>query len=164
MLWIGLPRWLSGKEFICQRRRHRRCRFDPWVGKISSPGGANSYPLQYSCLGNPMNREVWWVIPHRVVKNRTQLSDWVCMHACFKYQNKHAKKKNNLTIFPHRNKNPLGQSEKKKIRCMSLQQFLIISRRYPPSLPVVLKNMDSMKPCIHYTMFFSLYIHTYDEV
>ena len=27
----GPPRWLSGKESICQCRRHR---FDPWVGKI----------------------------------------------------------------------------------------------------------------------------------
>ena len=26
-----LPRWLSGKEPICQSRRHR---FDPWVGRI----------------------------------------------------------------------------------------------------------------------------------
>ena len=28
---MGLPRWLSGKESACQ---WRRCRFDPWVGKI----------------------------------------------------------------------------------------------------------------------------------
>ena len=27
-------RWLSGKESACQRRRHRRCRLDLWVGKI----------------------------------------------------------------------------------------------------------------------------------
>ena len=27
----GLPRWLSGKEFICQCGTHG---FDPWVGKI----------------------------------------------------------------------------------------------------------------------------------
>ena len=24
----------SGKESACQYRRHKRCRFDPWVGKI----------------------------------------------------------------------------------------------------------------------------------
>ena len=29
-----LPRWLSGKEFACRCRRHKRCRFNPWVGKI----------------------------------------------------------------------------------------------------------------------------------
>ena len=27
----GLPRWNSGTESACQ---HRRCKFDPWVGKI----------------------------------------------------------------------------------------------------------------------------------
>ena len=34
MLLLGLPRWLSGKEPDCQCRRHKRCRFNPWVGKI----------------------------------------------------------------------------------------------------------------------------------
>ena len=28
------PGGTSGKEHACQNRRHRRCRFDPWVGKI----------------------------------------------------------------------------------------------------------------------------------
>ena len=28
---MGLPKWLSGKESACQ---FRRCRFNPWVGKI----------------------------------------------------------------------------------------------------------------------------------
>ena len=30
----GLPRWLSGKESVCQCRNYRRCNFDPWVSKI----------------------------------------------------------------------------------------------------------------------------------
>ena len=29
-----LPRWLSGKESACQRRRWKRIWFDPWVGRI----------------------------------------------------------------------------------------------------------------------------------
>ena len=29
-----LPRWHSGKEPACERRRYKRCGFDPWVGKI----------------------------------------------------------------------------------------------------------------------------------
>ena len=33
-LMIRLLRWLSGKEFACQLRRHRRHGFDHWVGKI----------------------------------------------------------------------------------------------------------------------------------
>ena len=30
----GLPRWLNGKGSASQCRRHRRCGFSPWVGKI----------------------------------------------------------------------------------------------------------------------------------
>ena len=30
---VGLPRQHSGKEPACQCRSHRRCRFNPWVGK-----------------------------------------------------------------------------------------------------------------------------------
>ena len=28
-----LPKWLSGKEFACQCRRHKKRRFDPRIGK-----------------------------------------------------------------------------------------------------------------------------------
>ena len=31
---LGFPGGASGKEPACQCRRHERCRFDPWVGKI----------------------------------------------------------------------------------------------------------------------------------
>ena len=33
------------------------------------PGEENSNPLQYSCLGNPMDREAWWVTVHGVTKD-----------------------------------------------------------------------------------------------
>ena len=57
---LGLPWWFSGKESTCQCRRGR---FDPWVGKI--PLRRNSNPLQYPCLGNPMDRGVvWWAAVH----------------------------------------------------------------------------------------------------
>ena len=29
-----IPGGTSGKELACQCRRHKSCRFDPWVGKI----------------------------------------------------------------------------------------------------------------------------------
>ena len=40
---LGFPRWPSGKETTCQCRRHKRCRFDPWVrkreeGMATNPG------------------------------------------------------------------------------------------------------------------------------
>ena len=31
-------------------------------GSGGSPGGRHGNPLQYSCLGNPMDRGVWWAI------------------------------------------------------------------------------------------------------
>ena len=31
---LGFPGGISGKEPACQFRRHKRHRFDPWVGKI----------------------------------------------------------------------------------------------------------------------------------
>jgi len=33
-----------------------------------SPGEGNGYPLQYSCLGNPMDKEAWRATVHRIAK------------------------------------------------------------------------------------------------
>ena len=55
---IGLPRWLSGKEVTCQSRRHRR--YSSISGSGSSLEEGNGNPLHYSCLENPMDREVGW--------------------------------------------------------------------------------------------------------
>ena len=42
-----------------------------------SPGGGNGDPLQYSCLGNPMDREAWWATVHGVTKSQIRLSKCV---------------------------------------------------------------------------------------
>ena len=65
----GFPGGVGGKESACHFRGRKRCRFDPWVRKI--PGGGNGKPLQYSCLGNHMDRGAWWVIVHGVTKSQT---------------------------------------------------------------------------------------------
>ena len=50
-----LPRWLSGKEFVCDAGDTVM-----WVQSLGRcPGGGNGNPLQYSCLGNPMERGIW---------------------------------------------------------------------------------------------------------
>ena len=36
-----------------------------------SPGEGNGNPLQYSCLGNPMDRGAWWATVHEVAKSWT---------------------------------------------------------------------------------------------
>ena len=58
--------------------RHKRCGFDPWVRRILWWRKGN--PLQYSCLGNPKDREAWQASAHGVAKSWAQLSDWAHTH------------------------------------------------------------------------------------
>ena len=32
--WMAFPAGAAGKEPACQCRRHKRCRFNPWVRKL----------------------------------------------------------------------------------------------------------------------------------
>ena len=45
----------------------------PGLGR--SPREGNGNPLQYSCLGNPMDRGARWATVHGVIKSWKQLSD-----------------------------------------------------------------------------------------
>ena len=40
-------------------------------GSERSPGGGNSNPLQYWCLGNPVDRGAWWVTVQEATKSWT---------------------------------------------------------------------------------------------
>ena len=68
----GLLRWHSGKESACNAG-------DPGSipGSGRSPGEGDGNPLQFSCLGNPMDRGAWWATVCGVVKSRTRLSTLV---------------------------------------------------------------------------------------
>ena len=59
----GLPWWLSGKEMTCNAGDTASI---PGSGR--SPGVGNGNPLQYSCLGNPMDRGAWRATVHGVTK------------------------------------------------------------------------------------------------
>ena len=50
-----IPRWLSSKESTCQAGYMGSV---PQLGR--SPGVGNGKPLQYSFLGNLMDRGPWW--------------------------------------------------------------------------------------------------------
>ena len=81
----------------------------PGLGR--SPGEGNGYPLQCSCLKNPMDTGAWWATVPGVANSQTRLSAhtlmfsgtrhipplppplhlcsystlaWHCLHACFK--------------------------------------------------------------------------------
>ena len=50
-----------------------------WHYQLNGREG-NGNPLQYSCLGNLMDRGAWWAIAHEVTKSRTRLSDRIPAH------------------------------------------------------------------------------------
>ena len=62
---MELPRWLSGKEFICQAGD---------VGSIPGSGiflgEENGNPFQYSCLENATDRGAWRATVHGVTKSQ----------------------------------------------------------------------------------------------
>ena len=68
-IYTWLPKWLIGKESTFQAID---LSLIPELGRF--PGEGNGNPLQYPCLGNPMNRGVWWATVHGVTKSWTQLS------------------------------------------------------------------------------------------
>ena len=54
---MGFPSGSDVKESACSEGE---------PGREDSPGEGNGYPLQYSCLGNPMDRGAWWDTVHGV--------------------------------------------------------------------------------------------------
>ena len=62
------PRCCGGKESTCQA--------GDTVPSLGWEEGGNDNPLQYSCLGNSMDRGAWWATVHGVEKSRTWLNDW----------------------------------------------------------------------------------------
>ena len=63
----GFPGESEGKEFTCNVRDPGSI---PGLGR--TPGEGNGYPLQYSCLENPTDREAWQAI---ITKCQTRPSD-----------------------------------------------------------------------------------------
>ena len=62
----GFPGRLDGKELACNAGYPGLI---PGLGR--SLGEGNGYPLQYSCLGNSMDRGTCWAMVHGVAKRDT---------------------------------------------------------------------------------------------
>ena len=60
---MGFPAGSNGKNFACNAGDLGSV---PGLG--GSPGEGIGYPLQYSCLGNPMDRGAWQATVHEVAK------------------------------------------------------------------------------------------------
>ena len=59
----GFPGGSDGKESVCSAGDLGSI---PGLGR--SLGEGNGYPLQYSCLDNPMDRGAWWATVHGVAR------------------------------------------------------------------------------------------------
>ena len=64
-----LPGGSDGKEFACNAGEQGSI---PGLGR--SPREGKGYSLQYSCLGNPVDRQAWRATVHRVKKSSARLS------------------------------------------------------------------------------------------
>ena len=67
---LDFPGSSDGKESACSVGDPGST---PELGR--SPGEENGYPLQCSCLENPMDRGAWGATVHGVAKSWTRLSD-----------------------------------------------------------------------------------------
>jgi len=67
---LGFPWWFSSRESTCNAEDMGLI---PGSGR--SPGEGNDYPLEYSYLGNPMDRGAWLqrAIVHGVTRVRHDL-------------------------------------------------------------------------------------------
>ena len=67
----GFPWWFSGKESAWNAGDSSSI---PWSGRF--PGEGNGNPLEYSCLGNPMDRGAWWATD-RGVASELYMAEWL---------------------------------------------------------------------------------------
>ena len=68
----GFSGGASGKEPARQCSRYKRHGFDPWVRSMPWRRKWQN-PLQYSCLGNPMDRGTWRVTVWGMAKSQIRL-------------------------------------------------------------------------------------------
>ena len=76
----SFPGWLSGNESACNAGATGDSGSIPGLGRSS--GGENGNLLQYSCLGNPMDKGARRITVHGVEKRQTQLSTHVYSRHC----------------------------------------------------------------------------------
>ena len=60
---MGFPGGADGKESVCNAGD-----LGSIPGSGRSPAKGNGNPLQYSCLGNPIDREIWQAMVHGITK------------------------------------------------------------------------------------------------
>ena len=74
---MGLPQWVS--RSACNAGDRGDMDSIPESGR--SPGVGNGNPVQYHCLGNPLDRGAWWATVQRVAGSDT--TEPLSMHASY---------------------------------------------------------------------------------
>ena len=70
-MYMGFPGGSVVKNPPVMQKMQEAPGSNPGLGR--SPGGGHANALQYSCLENPMDREDWQAILHRVTNSRIRL-------------------------------------------------------------------------------------------
>ena len=73
------PLYVSMASLVAQTVKNLPAMWETWVRSLGwehSPGEGCGNSLQYSCLENPMDREVWWAMVQRLGKSWTLLRNW----------------------------------------------------------------------------------------
>ena len=92
---VDIPDGISGKEPACQHRRHNRCGFDPWFGKIPWTKSGNSSILAWRIPWTEESGELQSIESQRVGHNWSDFTHthththrkgtwWAIIHS-FKY-------------------------------------------------------------------------------
>ena len=92
----------SAKESVCSAGD-----LGSVLGLERSPGEGNGYPLQYSCLENPMDRGAWWVTVHGVTKSQTRPKNYLTHTFVHKYMDIFILYYTYLGIYAYRHINTL---------------------------------------------------------
>ena len=96
----------------------------PGLGRSCGVGNGN--PLQFSCLGNSMDRGTWQVQDHGITKNQTRLSTHTHTHTIWKYEGIDVHE----GILASGRQDPLGNTTSLGLLCGSLEMpFLTFPRR-----------------------------------
>ena len=70
--WVMLSlSWASQVELVVKNLSVNAGDLASFPGSGRTPGEENGNPLQYSCLGNPTNKDTCWGPVHRVTNNCT---------------------------------------------------------------------------------------------
>ena len=123
-----LPRWFRGKEFTYNAGDAGDSGLIPGLGW--SPGGRNGNPLQYSWLGNPMNRGAWRAIAHGVAKSRTWLSNWTELKTFLLYRDAnnlgcyHQRRKQRPKLCHHKLETKRDYIKENRLPCIHMAHFI----------------------------------------